>query len=76
MRPATSRTEYDAEGRIQRTTGYANPVAVASPTADDDRADPGLVVASPGKDAIEARRYDRDGRFGSRSMGRRGSECT
>jgi len=60
-----SRNEYDDEGRLTRSTRYAKallPSALASlpvpPTAADilDR-----ITATP-QDAVEARRYDRDGR--------------
>ena len=60
----TTRREYDAEGRITRTTGYAQPISLAqlpqTPSSDQVLA---LVVAAPGRDAVEANRYDRDGRL-------------
>ena len=57
-------TEFDAEGRIQRTTRFASQIAVTGlPLRATEAQIQALVVASPGKDAVLARRYDRDGRL-------------
>ncbi|KQV92819.1 calcium-binding protein [Rhizobacter sp. Root1221] len=58
--------EYDAEGRAVRTTVYAKPVpnAASLPTqlAADTIAALLPALATPGRDAITAQRYDGDGR--------------
>jgi len=55
---------YDAEGRVTRTVNYATTIATAglsaAPTVASIQA---LVVASTGRDAVEHRVYDRDGRL-------------
>jgi YD repeat-containing protein len=60
----TVRNEYDREGRISRSTRYAAPISTANlaipATAETILA---RVVATPGKDAVQANRYDRDGRL-------------
>lgn len=57
-------TAYDANGRILRVTRYVKAVALGSlpvaATVDQVKA---LIVATAGHDAIDARRYDRDGRL-------------
>jgi len=61
-----SRSEYDAEGRLVRSTRYATPLSAADLQALPTRAGISVlehVTASPGKDAIEIRRYDRDNRL-------------
>jgi YD repeat-containing protein len=62
-----SRNDHDDEGRLVRSTRYANALAPASlaslpvpATAGDILA---RIVAAPGRDAIDARRYDRDNRL-------------
>ncbi len=58
-------TAYDAEGRLVRTTRYAQAIAnvatlpLAATAAEIDA----RVVRSPGRDAVDARRHDRDGRL-------------
>ncbi|HSV82081.1 MAG TPA: FG-GAP-like repeat-containing protein [Ramlibacter sp.] len=55
---------YDAEGRVTRTVRYATPIATASLSAAPTVASIQLlVVASTGRDAVEHRVYDRDGRL-------------
>ncbi|MBX3625343.1 MAG: LysM peptidoglycan-binding domain-containing protein [Rhizobacter sp.] len=60
-------TDYDDEGRIARTTRYANAIApnvlAALPIKASEQDIAALVDAEPGRDAVEARRYDDDGRL-------------
>jgi YD repeat-containing protein len=56
--------EYDKMGRVTRTTRYAEAISIAGLTAQFTSADiAARVVKKPGKDAIEARSYDGDGRL-------------
>ncbi|WPH13372.1 LysM peptidoglycan-binding domain-containing protein [Variovorax paradoxus] len=59
-----TRQDYDAEGRMVRRTGYVLPIDISglddAPTPAQIEA---LAVASPGADAVDSRRYDRDGRL-------------
>lgn len=60
----TVRNEYDGEGRITRSTRYALPIRIATlPTPATAEAILARVVRTPGKDAVQANRYDRDGRL-------------
>jgi YD repeat-containing protein len=63
----TTHVEYDAEGRVTRTTQYARPINVASlptpPAIATTAQIQALVAATAGKDAVDASRYDRDGRL-------------
>ena len=60
----TVRTEYDAEGRVSRVTNYAQPIVTTTlPTPTTAAQIAALVVATPGKDAVVANRYDRSGRL-------------
>jgi YD repeat-containing protein len=62
----TTRQHYDEEGRLARITRYATPIDLTGlaerPTAEDvlRRAE---AVARPDLDAVDARRYDKDGRL-------------
>jgi YD repeat-containing protein len=59
-----SLNEYDKQGRVVRTTGYATAIdltGLATPaTVTQIQA---KVTASAGKDAVQANRYDNDGRL-------------
>ncbi len=60
----TVRNEYDREGRLTRSTRYAAPIRMATlPTPATAEAILERVVKTPGKDAVQANRYDRDGRL-------------
>lgn len=60
-------TDYDDEGRITRVTRYANAVPAvalnALPVEATAQAIAALVSPSAGRDAVDARRYDDDGRL-------------
>jgi YD repeat-containing protein len=66
---AVARYEYDNEGRLTRTTGYQKalrpeelvvlPLVLATAQAESIA----LTLAQPGKDAVDGRRYDADGRL-------------
>ena len=59
--------EYDAEGRLSRTTRYASALTAAEmaslPMQASSEQVLALVEAMPGKDALDARTYDDDGRL-------------
>ena len=61
---AVSRAEYDAEGRLTRDTRYAQPIDLAGLGMPARTRDIGSrLVPRPGQDAVETRRYTRDGRL-------------
>ena len=58
------RSDYDAEGRLTRTTRYATAISLAGLPAPATVAQiQPRIVAAPGRDAVDGRRYDRDGRL-------------
>jgi YD repeat-containing protein len=62
-----TKMEYDAAGRLTRTTRYANRIIAADlsvlPVPATDLQIAAKIVAAAGSDAVEARRYDKDGRM-------------
>ncbi|WP_140637435.1 RHS repeat protein, partial [Methylibium rhizosphaerae] len=64
---AVTRNQYDDEGRLVRSTRYATALspqvlaAMPLPASAEEIAN--RIVATAGKDAVEARRYDRDDRL-------------
>ena len=62
----TTRHEYDDEGRLRRTTRYVEAIDVSTlpkPAAAADILPKALAVARPGKDMVDTRHHDKDGRL-------------
>ncbi|KQV92859.1 hypothetical protein ASC87_27270 [Rhizobacter sp. Root1221] len=61
---AVTQSDYDIGGRLLRTIRPAQPISLAGlPQAIRPSDVLGRLVASPGKDVVDVRRYDRDGRL-------------
>ena len=59
-----TRHEYDKNDRVTRVTRYAKEISLAGLPLEASVSDiEPNVVRTPGKDAVDARRYDRDGRL-------------
>ena len=61
---AITRHEYDKNDRVTRTTRYAKEISLVGLPLEVSVTDiEPKIVRNPGRDAIDARRYDRDGRL-------------
>src|SRR5207302_9091240 len=59
-----SKNDYDAQGRIVRSTAYATPINTAGLGAAPALADvQSRLVATAGRDIVDNRIYDHDGRL-------------